>query len=148
MNKAVAFLILLCFMALGGVAIFYYFYYESKEEVIGTFAKVPAALNPKTLVGKNDSNVNTVVLPDDVGNGFCDDIMNVALYEYDGGDCCQPFINIATCYQCKCHKDPGRCPNTALRGDGNCQPGLDIPECDYDGGDCGMNSSLRSLLKT
>ena len=147
MNKAIVFLILLSFVALGAVAFYYYFYFEGKEEVIGTFAKVPQSINFKTLVGKNLSE-ETLVLPDFemlVGNGFCDDRANHALYEYDGGDCCQPFLNIATCYQCKCHKDPDRCPNNALQGDGHCQPGLDIPECDYDGGDCGKNAFLFFL---
>ena len=137
MNKAIAILILLSFLALGGVSIFYYFYYEGLEEVVVTYAKESQPINFKTWVGKNLTE-EIFELPDHAGDGFCDDQYNAALYEYDMGDCCQPLLNIATCYQCKCHKDPDRCPNIAMVGDGHCQPGIgDRPECDYDGGDCG-----------
>ena len=50
MNKAIAILILLSFLALGGVSIFYYFYYEGLEEVVVTYAKESQPINFKTWV--------------------------------------------------------------------------------------------------
>ena len=135
MNKAIGFLILLSFLALGGVAFFYYFYYEGNEENVGTFAKVPDLLNLKTLVVQNNSE-GMEELSEHIGDGFCDDIFNTAENEYDHGDCCQPAINIATCYRCECHKDPDKCPNANLIGDGYCQPGINVEKCNFDGGDC------------
>ena len=142
MNKAIAILIILSFLALGGVSIFYYFYYEGLEEVVVTYAKESQPINFKTWVGKNLTE-ETFVLPAYIGDGFCDDMFNAPLYEYDAGDCCQPLLNIATCYQCKCHKDPDKCPNIAMVGDNHCQPGINTPECDYDGGDCGNTYCLK-----
>ena len=136
MNKAIGFLILLSFLALGGVAFFYYFYYEGNEETVGTFVKVPEVLNYKTLIAQNKSEATELELNEHVGDGWCDDFFNVAEYEYDHGDCCQPAINVATCTRCECHKNPNKCPNINLIGDGFCQTVMNNEKCSFDGGDC------------
>ena len=37
-----------------------------------------------------------------IGNGYCNDEANIAVCEYDGGDCCGPNVNTEFCYQCTC----------------------------------------------
>ena len=82
----------------------------------------PNPINIKSWVGKNQTE-ETFELPKYV---FCDDNFNFPLYEYDSGDCCQPFLMLMTCTRCNC-------PNLALVGDGLCNQELDRPGCDYDG---------------
>jgi len=36
------------------------------------------------------------------GDGYCDDVNNVASCEYDGGDCCGTNVNTAFCSTCAC----------------------------------------------
>ena len=38
-----------------------------------------------------------------VGNGKCDDISNVDICNYDGGDCCLENAIAGICCQCQCH---------------------------------------------
>ena len=57
------------------------------------------------------------------GDGLCDDQNNVEECEWDGGDCCGPFVNLYYCTACQC-LDPN--PNVTC----NCQsPGSINPEC-------------------
>ena len=43
-----------------------------------------------------------------IGDGICDDHLNTANCDYDGGDCCLPYI-VDMCdsqiYSCICHED-------------------------------------------
>ena len=36
------------------------------------------------------------------GDGFCDDDMNIAICDYDGGDCCQAKVVTYFCFKCEC----------------------------------------------
>ena len=36
------------------------------------------------------------------GDGYCDDINNVASCEYDGGDCCGTNVKTDFCSKCEC----------------------------------------------
>ena len=38
-----------------------------------------------------------------VEDGFCDDLSNVLLCDYDGGDCCLDLIQSDYCDDCICH---------------------------------------------
>ena len=37
-----------------------------------------------------------------VGDGFCDDITNTEICNYDGGDCCGYNVNTQNCKKCQC----------------------------------------------
>ena len=42
---------------------------------------------------------------EDIGDEFCHDHLNVALCDYDHGDCCTPHLkSLNTCTRCLCHK--------------------------------------------
>ena len=87
-----------------------------------------------------------------VGDGYCDDVTNNAICDYDGGDCCGTNINTCCCTQCQC-LDPtftttnspstmetstvfSGCYNTDWQGDGACDDQNNHVNCTYDGGDC------------
>ena len=38
-----------------------------------------------------------------VGDGYCDDLMNIAECNYDGGDCCGNNVTYGNCSACICH---------------------------------------------
>ena len=38
-----------------------------------------------------------------VGDGYCDDLMNIVECNYDGGDCCGPNVTHGNCSECICH---------------------------------------------
>ena len=40
-----------------------------------------------------------------VGDGYCDDIANTQICNWDGGDCCGPYANTDHCSDCTC-QDP------------------------------------------
>ena len=40
-----------------------------------------------------------------MGDGKCDDLINMDLCEYDGGDCCMAIVDALYCDVCKCHSD-------------------------------------------
>ena len=42
---------------------------------------------------------------DHVGDGYCDDIANTQICNWDGGDCCDPYANTDHCSDCTC-QDP------------------------------------------
>lgn len=84
------------------------------------------------------------------GDGFCDDMNNIADCDFDAGDCCnktKPSWN-AFCQKCQCHTVKigvnqttnnnfnAACPSPHFRGDGFCDDANNIPACDFDGGDC------------
>ena len=78
-----------------------------------------------------------------VGNGFCNDEVNTADCNYDGGDCCGYDINPEYCSQCLCYLQ-----ETCLSGyhplvaDGICNDQTNHSECNYDGGDCCKHPEL------
>ena len=80
-----------------------------------------------------------------IGNGICEDDVNVEECHYDGGDCCEPDSNINFCDDCLCIKPHDKeteewvseCPwYPWLAGDGNCDDFLNHKGCHYDKGDC------------
>ena len=46
-----------------------------------------------------------------VGNGKCDDISNVDICNYDGGDCCLKNAIAGICCQCQCHSSKTSIPS-------------------------------------
>ena len=68
-----------------------------------------------------------------IGDGICDDSYNIRGCSYDGGDCCTPDSNFASCSQCECIVDT---PTNALIANGFCNDITNNPNCSYDGGDC------------
>ena len=75
-----------------------------------------------------------------IGDKICHDVFNLAMYDYDAGDCClipMPIDSISFCQRCICHKRTQDCPFPYLIGDGNCQEDALFNEnCLFDGGDC------------
>lgn len=52
---------------------------------------------------KTSSNSRGVqCISDFVGDGFCDDSLNVEVCNYDNGDCCLPTIQKTNCFDCYC----------------------------------------------
>ena len=91
------------------------------------------------------------------GDGRCDDINNIEICKFDGGDCCGPNVDKSFCKQCECKEDiatldgqfiNGLC-NVALFTDGECNPENNNAECGFDGGDCVfVQSNFWSLFPT
>merc|ERR1712156_951791 len=73
-------------------------------------------------------------LKDWIGNGFCDDFLNMAECNFDGGECCGSDVKTDFCENCECHLDS--CTNQDLIGDGKCNKKANTAECFFDGGDC------------
>ena len=67
-----------------------------------------------------------------IGDGHCNDIMNNADCNYDGGDCCKPNCSNCTCHQ----KETCAAGVHPLVGNGYCNDETNNADCDYDGGDC------------
>ena len=42
------------------------------------------------------------------GDQICDDMVNIAVCLYDGGDCCNPVADFNICSACEC-LDPLKC---------------------------------------
>ena len=98
-------------------------------------------------------NWNFQQLPvyENIMNAVCNPYFNNYLCDYDGGDCCTPFVNLDACglaSTCECHftgkthatfeQEFGCQIQGSLRlfGDGYCHNVLNTPECMFDGGDC------------
>ena len=56
-------------------------------------------------------------IPQWVGDGYCDDVINTELCNYDGGDCCGSSIDTTYCIECQCC-DIGGCNATIDGGNG------------------------------
>lgn len=41
---------------------------------------------------------------ENIGNGICEDSLNVLQCNFDGGDCCRPDRNTDSCILCICNK--------------------------------------------
>ena len=47
-----------------------------------------------------------------VGDGYCDDITNNPICNYDGGDCCLSNIQTTYCNECQCLEEGNNTTNT------------------------------------
>jgi hypothetical protein len=81
-------------------------------------------------------------------DGSCDEVLNTAEFDYDGGDCCHNTC-VPSLYECRVGtfacKDPkvllaeqNACPleTRSLANDGRCDAAGNTAACSYDGGDC------------
>ena len=68
-----------------------------------------------------------------VGDGYCDDVTNNVICNFDDGDCCSPEIITSFCTECQCLNG---CIYPNIVGDGKCDDITNNIECNYDGGDC------------
>ena len=71
-----------------------------------------------------------------IGNGNCDDAMNNANCNFDGGDCCVLNANTDYCQHCICYEDLSCNGSLDLIGNGYCNDETNNEECNFDGGDC------------
>ena len=72
-----------------------------------------------------------------IGDGYCNDEVNILDCDYDGGDCCGSCINIDLCINCSCIGSiTGNGVPNALVGDGYCNNVTNNVHCLYDGLDC------------
>ena len=72
-----------------------------------------------------------------VGDGYCNDEVNNAGCNYDGGDCCGTCINTKFCTECACLGNiTGLGVPNALVGDGICNDETNTVPCLFDGFDC------------
>ena len=75
------------------------------------------------------------------GNGYCDDLSNVAECNYDGGDCCEMKMKINTerCTECVCYLEETCADELGhpFVADGFCNDETSsIEACMFDGDDC------------
>ena len=96
-----------------------------------------------------------------VGDKTCDDVHNICVCGWDGGDCCGEANDYKYCKKCKC-KDPnykevektgdcgkcsGKCGKPVYSGDGYCDDENNACGCDWDGGDCCGGSNNYNYCK-
>lgn len=89
----------------------------------------------------------------DIGNGRCDEELNVPSCAFDAGDCCPCSCIDGPVHSCSdndfsscLYPDCGDAATTSgestciesFNGDGFCDPENRGPECDYDGGDVSL----------
>ena len=73
-------------------------------------------------------------IPQWIGDGYCDDMINTELCNYDGGDCCGSCVLNNQCTVCACLG--GADIMNPLIGNGVCNDQFNNADCYYDGGDC------------
>ena len=79
-----------------------------------------------------------------IGDGYCNDEVNILDCGYDGGDCCGSCINTDLCTNCSCLGSTiGNGVPNPLVGNGYCNDNTNNVHCLYDGLDC-----CRSLVNT
>jgi hypothetical protein len=88
-----------------------------------------------------------------IGDGSCDEVLNVEEFDFDGGDCCVETC-VSSLHTCrngmKCADplvlDRGGCPTEvqSFVGNGLCDNVLNNAVCDYDGGDCCADTADQS----
>ena len=90
-----------------------------------------------------------------LGDGYCDDHLNIMVCNYDEGDCCGSNVNTQYCTECQCLEGGGGSTGTTTPsgttasggcnqgwigdhsvGDGYCDDINNNLACAYDGGDC------------
>ena len=77
-----------------------------------------------------------------IGDGYCDDMFNWHVCDFDGGDCCTPAnsstkVNTMFCEDCFCLQNypvTDKCYFTAKIGNEICDDLANTEECSYDGG--------------
>ena len=74
--------------------------------------------------------------PGPVNNGYCNDHVNTAECNYDGGDCCGSNVNIAYCDDCICYSHETCDGPLNFISDGYCNDETNNAGCNFDGGDC------------
>ena len=83
--------------------------------------------------------------PGTVNDGYCEDHVNNAECNYDGGiwamdgggDCCGSNVNIRNCVECTCYSQQFHCDGPEeFISDGYCNDETNNADCNYDGGDC------------
>ena len=76
-----------------------------------------------------------------IGDGYCNDEVNILDCGYDGGDCCLSLVITDYCTNCTCHLletcAAGFLPPSV--GDGFCNDDTNTQQCNFDGGDCCVN---------
>ena len=76
-----------------------------------------------------------------IGDGYCNDEVNIFDCDYDGGDCCGSCVNTDLCTDCSCHGEIiGNGVSNALVGDGYCNDETNNQQCNFDGGDCCLSN--------
>ena len=98
-----------------------------------------------------DATVFELNCQDLKGDGFCDDEVNNEFCNYDGGDCCNQYLDRSMCTDCFCHieyfptKEYLNCPQVNLvngkwsfagHGNGHCDEEFNNYEEFFDAGDC------------
>ena len=73
--------------------------------------------------------------PGPVNNGYCEDHVNNAECNYDGGDCCGPNVQTSKCADCICYSQHCDGPQELI-SDGYCNDETNNADCNFDGGDC------------
>ena len=75
-----------------------------------------------------------------IGDGYCNDEVNIFDCNYDGGDCCGSCVITSLCTDCACIGNvTGNGILNALVGDGYCNDETNTQQCNFDGGDCCLN---------
>lgn len=169
-------------LAVGLVALNGYLFFTTKLQNKAEEAKSTEAFLPRTTLGnanpiikdnkKQELTTHTPLTTVEMeksscyenmawwGDGNCDDRLNTANCQFDGGDCCLPEINNKFCLSCTCKFDgllhlfeetttfPSflGCPKyvAEMVGDGVCDDWTNNPDCDYDGGDCCLTIRNKS----
>ena len=80
-----------------------------------------------------------------IGDGYCNDEVNILDCGFDGGDCCGSCIITDFCTNCSCiggvtGNDVLNARVDALVGDGFCHDMMNNPGCNYDHGDCCLSN--------
>ena len=71
-----------------------------------------------------------------VGDGYCNDVTNIAVCGYDGGDCCRSCLIKKYCSHCSCLSGSIDNGYSDAVGNGFCDDEINTAACNYDGGDC------------
>ena len=76
-------------------------------------------------------------------DGYCNDEINNADCNYDGGDCCGSCVVTEKCSECQCLGGlAGNGGSSPSIGDSICNEESKSYECNYDNGDCCENGEL------
>ena len=73
--------------------------------------------------------------PGKVSDDYCNDHVNNAECNYDGGDCCGVNVNTENCVDCICYSNNCDGPQELI-SDGFCNDETNNAACNFDGGDC------------
>ena len=83
-----------------------------------------------------------------IGDGYCQDEINNAECNYDGGDCCGACVVTVQCTECQCLGGvDGIDLSSPSIGDGYCQDGNNKYACGYDFGDCCGNANTEHCME-